>query len=165
MAYLLDQVMPALPSLVLLLAPLAPLPGVAVAWSRRADPAWELVAVTPAAGLTMLLRRTAVVLAVMVPALALAGVGTPASLALMLLPALAFTAFTIALGGLLGVRRAAMGVAAVWVAVVVAPSVATAELPILLRPSSVPGWALATVALAAFAATRAGDYRRFSSLN
>ncbi|MEK8174581.1 hypothetical protein NKH77_52840 [Streptomyces sp. M19] len=38
---LLDSAAPSLPSLVLLLAPVAPLPGVAVAWSRRIDPVWS----------------------------------------------------------------------------------------------------------------------------
>ncbi|MEU7909380.1 hypothetical protein [Actinoplanes sp. NPDC049118] len=162
-AYLLEMVRPDLPSLVLLLAPVAPLPAVAVAWSRRADPAWELIAGTPAAGMTMLLRRAAGVLAVLVPALALAGAGTGASLALMLLPCLAFTAATIALGTVCGVRRAAVGLGALWAAAVVLPSVATTHLPAVLRPGSVPVWALVTVALAALAASRADAYRRLPS--
>ncbi|MGA5299808.1 hypothetical protein ACPCHT_07760 [Nucisporomicrobium flavum] len=162
-AVLLSVALPDLPSLVLLLAPVAPLPGVAVAWSRRADPAWELIAGAPGAGLMMLLRRTATVLAVVVPALALAGVGTRESLALMLLPSLACTAATIALGGRFGVRRAALWVGATWAAAVVLPSIATADIPVVLRPASVPVWALATVALAAYAMTRADDYRRLAS--
>ena len=162
-AYTLDQLRSGLPSLVLLLAPLAPLPGVAVAWSRRFDPAWELIAGTPAAGLMMLLRRTATVLAVVVPVLALLGVRNEASPALMLLPCLACTAVTIALGGVFGVRRAAVGVAAAWGAAVVLPSVASASVSVVLQPHSLPFWAVATVALAALAATRAGDYRRLAS--
>ncbi|MGN9778186.1 hypothetical protein ACTMS0_20835 [Micromonospora sp. H33] len=162
-AVLLETLKPDLPSLVLLLAPVAPLPGVAVAWSRRVDPAWELIAGTPAAGMTMLLRRTASVLAVVVPALALAGAGSGASLALVLLPCLAFTAATIALGAVVGVRRAAAGVGVLWAFAVVLPSIATERLPVVLEPGSVPAWALATVALAAFAASRADGYRRLSS--
>jgi hypothetical protein len=162
-AYLLEIARPDLPSLVLLLAPVAPLPAVAVAWSRRADPAWELIAGTSAAGITMLLRRTASVLAVIVPVLACAGAGTGASLALVLLPCLAFTAAAIALGAVVGVRRAAVGLGALWAAAVVMPSVATAHLPAVLRPGSVPVWALVTVALAAFAASRADAYRRPAS--
>ncbi|GAA3340540.1 zf-HC2 domain-containing protein [Amorphoplanes nipponensis] len=164
-ALLLDSLQTALPSLVLLLAPVAPLPGVAVAWSRRADPAWELIAGTPATGLTMLLRRTAAVLGVVVPLLALAGAGTGASLALVLLPALTCTAATIALGGLTGVRRAAIAVGAVWAGAVVLPGIADAELPVVLRPGSIPLWALATAALVAVAGARVGDYRRLSSYN
>jgi hypothetical protein len=162
-AYLLEIARPDLPSLVLLLAPVAPLPAVAVAWSRRADPAWELIAGTPAAGLTMLLRRAVAVLAVVVPVLAVAGAGTGASLALVLLPCLAFTAATIALGALVGVRRAAAGLGALWAAAVVLPSVVNAHLPALLRPGSVPVWALAALALAALAASRADAYRRLPS--
>jgi len=57
----------------------------------------------------MLLRRTAAVLAVVVPALALASTRTGVSLALTLLPCLAFTAATIALGAFIGVRLALSG--------------------------------------------------------
>jgi len=164
-AFLLEKLTPDVPSLVLLLAPVAPLPGVAVAWSRRTDPAWELVAGTPAAGLTMMLRRTAAVLAVVIPALALAGIGTRATTALWLLPCLACTAATIALGGLFGVRRAAIGVGAVWAAAVVVPSLASANLSVILQPNTIPAWVLSTVVLTALAATRVNDYRRLSSRN
>ena len=162
-AYLLEIARPELPSLVLLLAPVAPLPAVAVAWSRRADPAWELIAGTPAAGMTMLLRRTAAVLAVIVPVLAFVGAGTGVSLALVLLPCLAFTTATIALGAVVGVRRATVVLGVLWAAAVLLPTIVTAHLPAVLRPGSVPVWALATVALAALAATRADAYRRLSS--
>jgi len=164
-AVLLERLQPGLPSLVLLLAPVAPLPGVAVAWSRRVDPAWELIAGTPAAGLTMLLRRTASVLALVVPVLVLAGARSGVSLALVLLPCLAFTTATIALGAVIGVRRAAAGVGVLWTAAVVLPSVVTEKLPVVLEPGSVPVWTVAIVALAAFAASRADGYRRLSSHN
>jgi hypothetical protein len=164
-AFLLERLRPGMPSLVLLLAPLAPLPGVAVAWSRRTDPAWELIAGTPTAGLTMLLRRTATVLAVVVPVLTVAGIGTGVSMALLLLPCLACTAATIALGGMAGVRRAAVGVGGVWAGAVVLPSVITAHVSVVLQSGSVPVWALAAVALVALAGTRADDYRRLPSRN
>ena len=162
-AVLLQAAEPLLPSLVTLLAPVAPLPGVAIAWSRRHDPAWELIAGTPAAGLAMLLRRTAAVLIVVVPALALASTRTGVPLALTLLPCLAFTAATIALGAFVGVLRAAVGLGAAWVLAVVVPAVATAHLPAVLRPGTSGVWALLTLALAGLAATRAGDFRRLSS--
>jgi hypothetical protein len=164
-AVLLETLAPELPSLVSLLAPVAPLPGVAIAWSRRHDPAWELIAGTPAAGLAMLFRRTAAVLAVVVPALALASTRTGISLALTLLPCLAFTAATIALGAFVGVRAAALGLGTAWALAVVLPTVVTAELPAVLQPGSSLGWALLTVALAGFAATRADSFRRLSSHN
>ncbi|BCJ52505.1 hypothetical protein Asp14428_39800 [Actinoplanes sp. NBRC 14428] len=164
-AVLLDTLQSFLPSVVALLAPLAPLPGVAIAWSKRHDPAWELIAGMPAAGLTMLLRRAAAVLVVVVPALALASTRTGISLALTLLPSLAFTAGTIALGAFIGVRRAALVLGTAWAAFVVTPAVITTDLPVFLHQGSLPGWALLTVALAGFAAARAGDFRRLSSHN
>ena len=164
-AVLLQAMAPGLPSLVALLAPVVPLPGVALAWSRRHDPAWELIAGTPAAGLAMLFRRTAGVLAVVVPALALASSRTGVALALTLLPCLAFTAATIALGAFIGVRLAAIGLGTAWTVAVLVPAVVTAHLPAVLRPGSSLGWALLTLVLAGFAATRATDFRRLSSHN
>ncbi len=162
-AVVLQTLWPSLPSLVALLAPVAPLPGVAVAWSRRHDPAWELIAGTPAAGLTMLLRRTAGVLAVVVPALVLASGNAGVSLALTLLPCLTFTAATVALGAVVGVRRAAVSLGVVWTAAVVLPALLTLDVPPVLQPASAPFWVLTTLVLAAFAAARSGAYRRLSS--
>ena len=161
-AALLGGLWAGMPSLVLLIAPLAPLPGVAVAWHRRADPAWELIAATPAAGLTTLLRRTAAVLAVVIPALALVGAGTGVSLALMLLPCLAFTAATLLLGTLIGVRRAAIGLIAIWTLVVIAPSIDAARTPVVLSAASARMWALATVVLTIMALLRVNGIRRLS---
>ncbi|WP_328475367.1 hypothetical protein OHA21_18840 [Actinoplanes sp. NBC_00393] len=164
-AVALHSIQPSLPSMVALLAPIAPLPGVAIAWSRRHDPAWELIAGTPAAGLAMLLRRTAAVLAVVVPALALASSRTGVSLALTLLPCLAFTAATIALGGFVGVRRAALGLGTAWSLAVVVPALASAQLPLVLQPGSSLIWALLTLVLAGFVAARSDNFRRLSSHN
>jgi len=162
-AVLLQALQPGLPSLVSLLAPVAPLPGVAIAWSRRHDPAWELIAGTPAAGLAMLLRRTAAVLAVVVPALALASTRTGVSLALALLPCLAFTAATIALGAFVGVRNAALGLGITWSLAVVVPTVLTLDSPAVLQPGSSGVWAALTLALAVVAVSRANNFRRLSS--
>ncbi|MDI6098991.1 zf-HC2 domain-containing protein [Actinoplanes sp. NEAU-A12] len=164
-AVLLQALEPTMPSLVALLAPVAPLPGVAIAWSRRADPAWELIAGTPAAGLAMLLRRTAAVLAVVVPALALASTRTGFSLALTLLPCLAFTAGTIAAGSFVGVRLAALVLGGGWALAVAVPALLTAELPVILQPGSSLPWALLTLLLAAVAALQSDSFRRLSSHN
>ncbi|GAA2632033.1 hypothetical protein GCM10010436_44500 [Paractinoplanes durhamensis] len=163
-AVLLQALDPRVP-LVLLLAPIAPLPGVAIAWSRRHDPAWELIAGTPKAGLTLLLRRTAGVLAVVVPALALASNRTGVSLALALLPCLAFSAATIGLGGFIGVHRAAVWLGSLWTLAVVVPSIATAHPPAVLQSGTSGFWALLTLILAGLAATRATNFRRLSSHN
>jgi hypothetical protein len=159
-AVLLQVLEPSLPSLVLLLAPVAPLPAVAVAWSRGSDPAWELIATTPSAGLPLLLRRTATVLAVIIPMLGLATDRTGVSLALALLPCLAFTTTAIALGAFIGVRLAALGLAAAWGSVVAVPAVFTAHLPVVLAPGSLGVWALIVVATAAVAMTRADRFLR-----
>jgi hypothetical protein len=164
-AVLLQAVQPSLPSLVALLAPVAQLPGVAIAWSRRTDPAWELIASTPAAGLAILLRRTAAILIVVVPALTVATSRTSASLALTLLPCLAFTAATIALGAFIGVRLAAIGLGAGWALAVVLPAVLTTELPAVLQPGSSPAWALLILLLAGVTATQSDKFRRLSSHN
>lgn len=157
----LTSLLPQLPSVVLLLAPLAPLPGVAAAWSRRADPAWELIASTPVTGLTVLLRRTAAVLIVVVPVLAIAG--RSQGLALMLLPCLAFTAAALLLGSVIGVHRAAIGLMVAWTVAVVTPSLARADLPVLLEPASAPVWAVLTVVLTALTFLRAPSFRRLTS--
>jgi hypothetical protein len=143
----------------------APLPGVAVAWSQRIDPAWELIATTPAAGLAMVLRRTLVVLVVVLPALLVAGVSTGTSLALTLLPCLAFTAATLALGAFVGVRRAAIGLALAWSAAVLLPSVVTRSLSPVLQSGSTAVWAVTTAALAAIIAPAATRFRRLTSGN
>ncbi|MGQ5655717.1 zf-HC2 domain-containing protein [Streptomyces sp. EKR5.2] len=162
---LLNSAEPNLPSLVLLLAPVAPLPGVAVAWSRRTDPVWELIATTPAAGLAMVLRRTLAVLLVVLPALLVAGVSTGTSLALVLPPCLAFTAATLALGAFIGVRRAAIGLGVAWSAGVLLPSVATQTLSPVLQPGSNALWVATTVPLAATAPFAATHLRRLTSGN
>ena len=95
------------PSVLLLVAPVAPLLGVAAVWSAGLDPVHELVVASPRAGLYLVLRRTLAVLMVVIPALAVAGWMTGASPARWLLPCLAFTAGALALGQLIGLRWAA----------------------------------------------------------
>jgi hypothetical protein len=151
------------PSLVLLLAPVAPLLGVAAAWSRGLDPAHELVVASPRAGLELVLRRTVVILAVVIPALGVAGWLVGTSPARWLLPCLAFTAGALALGEVVGLHRAATGLALGWAAVVVAPSLATARPPVLLAAASLPGWAAATVVVAIVLVVRRGAYTGLAS--
>jgi hypothetical protein len=142
------------PSLVLLLAPVAPLLGVAAAWSRGLEPAHELVVASPRAGLELVLRRTAAVLAVVIPALGVAGWLVGASPARWLLPCLAFTVGALALGEVVGLHRAATGLALAWAAVVAGPSLLTARPPVLLAAASLPGWAAVTVAVAVVVVVR-----------
>ncbi|MFE5138992.1 zf-HC2 domain-containing protein [Streptomyces fagopyri] len=129
-------------SLVLLFAPVLPVLGVAASWSRGVDPAYELTASAPRAGLYLVLRRTASVLGVVVPALSVGGWMTGVMVAQWLLPCLAFTATTLALGGVIGVTRAAVLLAAVWAAVIVAPTLATSRTTFALQTGGLPMWGL-----------------------
>ncbi|GAA2633377.1 zf-HC2 domain-containing protein [Streptomyces vastus] len=129
-------------SLVLLFAPVLPVLGVAASWSRGLDPAYELTASVPRSGLYLVLRRTASVLGVVVPALLVGGWVTGVMVAQWLLPCLAFTATTLALGGVVGVTRAAVVLAAVWAAVVVAPTLATSRTTFALQTGGLPVWGL-----------------------
>ncbi|WP_030058176.1 MULTISPECIES: zf-HC2 domain-containing protein [Streptomyces] len=127
----------------LLVAPVLPLCGVAAAWSRGLDPAYELTASTARAGLSLLLRRTTAVLLVVLPGLLAGGwlTGTM-SAAQWLLPSLAFTSTALALGSVVGVRRAAVGLAVAWAAVVAAPAWATGRFPVVLQSDQLPLWGL-----------------------
>jgi hypothetical protein len=151
------------PSLVLLLAPVAPLLGVAAAWSRGLDPAYELVTASPRAGLYLVLRRTLAVLVVVIPLLAGAGWLVGASPARWLLPCLAFTVGALALGELVGLHRAASGLALAWAAVVAAPSLLTAQPPLLLEPASLPVWAGLTAVVAVVMVLRRDAYTGLAS--
>jgi hypothetical protein len=164
-ALLLEIVNPHYPSPVLLVAPVVPLFGVAAACSRRDDPAWELVAASPQGGLLMVLRRTVTVLAALLPVLAAVGWVAGTSVALWLLPCLTLTSATIALGSLLGVRRAAGVVAVAWAVVVTAPAMLTRQLPAVLHADNAPIWATAGLALAALAWARADTFQRLASRN
>ncbi|MEV6597247.1 zf-HC2 domain-containing protein [Actinoplanes sp. NPDC051346] len=162
-AVLFEELYPDVPSLVLLLAPVAPLLPIAASWSRRTDPAWELVATMPRTGLVLLLRRTLAVLAAVIPVLAVAAWGTGHSPAVWLLPCLAFTAGSLALGGLVGLERAALALTVVWSAGVVLPSLVSDRLSALLSGGSWPVWAVITVVLVGLVIIRAGDHRRFGA--
>ncbi|WP_371494486.1 zf-HC2 domain-containing protein [Kitasatospora sp. NBC_00374] len=131
----------------LLVAPVLPMCAVAAAWSRALDPAHELTASTARAGLPLLLRRTTAVLGVVLPGLLVGGwlTGTMTA-AQWLLPSLAFTSTALALGSVVGVTRAAAGLAIAWGVAVVAPTWATGHVPALLQlalqPDRLPGWGL-----------------------
>ncbi|MEU1424953.1 zf-HC2 domain-containing protein [Kitasatospora sp. NPDC005751] len=130
--------------LVLLIAPVLPMCGVAASWSRSLDPAHELTASTARAGLPLLLRRTTAALLVILPGLLVGGwlTGTMTA-AQWLLPSLAFTSTALALGSVVGVTRAAAGLVVAWAAVVTL-ACATGHLPqalqLAVRPDRLAGW-------------------------
>lgn len=144
--------------LFLLLAPLVPVAGVAGVWGRRTDPAHEVVVATPRAGLYLVLRRTAAALAVVAPALAVAGWITGTSPALWLLPCAAFTVTVLALGSVVGVGRAAAGLAVLWGLGVVGPGYVSARLPFVLGPTFQVWWVVAVVVGVVVLAARTNAY-------
>ncbi len=160
LATVLDLFARAGPPLVLLLAPIAPVLGVAAAGARGLDPAYELISSTPRAGLYLVLRRTVSVLVVVIPVLVLAGLSGNVSPALWLLPCLAFSVGTLVLGGWLGMGRAAGGLAAVWALSVVGPSLVQDALPVVLQPVSLPFWGVVVIIGAVVLAVRADAYAR-----
>lgn len=107
--------------LYLTLAPMLPVAGVAAAYGRAADPAYELAVAAPYSMLRLLLLRSvavvgSTVLVVGAGSLALLGQGWAA--AAWLLPSLALSATTLALSARVTPVWAAAGVLTSWVAVV-----------------------------------------------
>ncbi|WP_405938820.1 hypothetical protein OG338_21220 [Streptomyces sp. NBC_00726] len=123
-------------ALLLLVAPVLPLAGVGVSYGRSADPLHEIIATSPGGGLRLLLARTAAVLGVTVPVLALAWLVLPASAGgpgplAWLLPGLALTLAALGLGSYVGCRTSALVVAAGWAAAVTVPALDTSPAALL----------------------------------
>ena len=105
----------------LIVAPMLPLAGIALAYGPRVDPAHELVAGTPMSGPRLLLTRATAVLAVSVVLAGLASpllAAPPGLAAAWLLPALAAASGCLALSNRLPVPIAALAVGGVWLAIV-----------------------------------------------
>jgi hypothetical protein len=160
LAHLLDSVYPLRPSLVLLLAPVTPLGGLALAWSRQADPGWEISTSSARAGLELVLRRSLAVLASVLVPLTVVGLLWGESPVLWLLPCLTFTAATLWLGSRIGMAAAAAVFSAFWLAGVVVPALLTVRTPVLLQSEAVTGWAVAAAICTVLAAVRLGSFRR-----
>lgn len=79
-------------------------------------------------------------LTVVLSGLLAAGLVTGTTVGQWLLPCLAFTTGTLALGGLIGVTRAAIGLVTVWAAVIVGPAVAGSQVPFALQTVALPVW-------------------------
>jgi putative zinc finger protein len=148
-----------------LFAPVLPVLGVAASWARGLDPAYEVVVATPRAGLYLVARRTLAVLLVVLPVLGVAGWLTGTALALWLLPSLAFTTGTLALGGLIGVTRAAYALVAVWVAALVLPTVAAQRQTFALSIGAWPVWAGIFALTTVVVALHKGAFTRLGARN
>ncbi|GGT40677.1 zf-HC2 domain-containing protein [Streptomyces phaeofaciens] len=172
--------------LLLAVAPLVPVAGVALSYGRHADPLYEIVASTPSGGLRLVLTRTAAVLGVSLPLLTLAGLLLPASgapgAAAWLLPGLALTLASLALAGYLGPRAATAVTGGGWLVAVLVPALAGPGAAPLARlaapgdtlvvrlteqlsrcldgPLAQGAWAAAAVLCAALLAVRRSAYDR-----
>ena len=122
-------------SALLLIAPLLPVLGVALCFGRLGDPAFEITASTAFGGLRLVLWRTVSVLLTTIPAtLAVSAVTGRGSLSVWLLPCLALTAVTLALGSLFRLEAAATAVSASWLLLTSAPLFAHRVPVVLDRP-------------------------------
>ncbi|WP_326566249.1 zf-HC2 domain-containing protein [Amycolatopsis rhabdoformis] len=138
-AVLIDRGFPENLSFVQLIAPVLTVIGVAASWARGLDPAYEVVTASPRAGLDLVLRRTTAVLVLVLPVLLVAGWLSHTNLGLALLPSLAFTTGTLALGVVMGVTRAALVLVVAWLGVLVLPTLARGY-SFALQPGSLPVW-------------------------
>jgi hypothetical protein len=107
----------------LLVAPLLPVAGVAVAYGPHVDPAHELGVAAPLSGLRLLLLRTAAVVGATAALAAVAALALPGldwTAAAWLLPALGLTLAALAVATTTGPATACALVAAAWVTAVLA---------------------------------------------
>ncbi|MFJ9560722.1 anti-sigma factor family protein [Streptomyces fuscichromogenes] len=158
-------------TLLLTLAPVFPVAGVALSYGPHADPLHEITAATPSGGLRLALTRTAAVLGVSLPALALTGAALPASgapgAAAWLLPALALTLGSLALASYVGCRTATAVTGGGWLAAVLLPALAAPGGPFSARlagrlagcfDGAQTGWAVAAAGCAVLLTVRRGAF-------
>lgn len=131
----------------LVVAPVLPLAGVALAYGPVVDPAHELLAATPTAGPRLLLVRSS---AVLVVATLLTGLATPflpgplGLSAAWLLPALMLTVAALAAGTRVPVPAAAIGLGSLWLLATLVGRVVDPFL-IFQRPAQITYAAVAVV--------------------
>ena len=170
--------------LLLAVAPVVPVAGVALSYGRHADPLHEIVATSPSGGLRLVLTRTAAVLAVSVPLLTVAGLLLPAAdprlpqaptAAAWLLPGLALTLATLALSGYVGCRTASAVVGCGWLLALAAPLLTASNPDLTARlthqlslyftgASPQWGWAAASALCALLLAARRSSYDRLETM-
>jgi hypothetical protein len=101
--------------LFLVIAPLVPLVGVALAFGRRADPAFEIAQSCPTSGFRIVLVRALAVVTMTVPVLVVLSLPFGTILAFAwLLPAAAMAAVALAAGTWVRLVHAAMGLTVLW---------------------------------------------------
>lgn len=147
----------------LVMAPMLPVLGVAMAYGTSADPSHEMQLATPTHGLRLVLVRTATVIVVSVAAVLLAAVLSPAArpmAAAWLLPALAVTAASLAMMTVRPPRQATSVVAVAWfVTVLVARNVADDPLAAFRTGGQIAAAVVIVAALVVTIGRRAGFER------
>jgi hypothetical protein len=149
----------------LLVAPLLPVGGVALAYGPAADPSYEVVLASPYRMFRLILLRSAFVLATALPIIGGVGlllpISTTAAVA-WLLPALGFTVTVLGVGTWIRAEYAAIAIAAAWFAAVTW-SVRADDPLALVAPLSMLAYAVVLLVGAAVLAGRlvgAGPPRR-----
>lgn len=138
-------------ALFMALAPVLPVAGVAYAFGPATDPTHEIAAAAPYSSLHLLAVRTAVVVASTLLPVGLAAPFLPGNAwlsAAWLLPALALTVGTLALATRVAPHHAAIGLSALWVAVVI-PGLAHSRNALLVSELPVQMVSLAALAVSA----------------
>lgn len=134
----------------LAVAPVLPVLGVALSYGPLLDPAYEQAAATPTGGLRLVLWRTLAVLSVSLPVVAVAGwLSGSGAAAGWLLPGLALTALTLALGSVLDLPRAGTLIGAGWLALTLGPAAAGVGTVAAERPPALLWLALSAAGIAA----------------
>lgn len=151
----------------LLVAPLLPLGGVAVSYGPGMDPAYELSLTTPYSGLRLLLLRTLTVLGVTIPLLLTVTLVLPSGdmpAAVWLLPTFALVLVTLMLGSWIEHRIAAAIAGAGWAAFALAPQfLRTTDVSYLFGPAAQLVWAAVAVLAAVVITARRAAYERMGA--
>jgi Putative zinc-finger len=140
----------------LLVAPLLPVAGVALAYGPGADPSYEVVLASPYRMFRLVLLRSAAVLATALPIIAGVGLLLPiatSTAVAWLLPALGFTVVVLAVGTWVKAEYAAGAIAVAWAGAVLW-SVRAEDPLALLAPLTLLGYAIVLAGAAAVLASR-----------
>lgn len=147
----------------LVIAPLLPVLGVAMAYGANADPSHEMQLATPTHGLRLVLVRAATVLVVSVGAVLIMAVSSPAArpmAAAWLLPALGVTAASLALMTLRPPRQATTIAAVAWFAAVLIARVAADDPLAAFRVGGQIAVAVVAVVAVIVTVLRRGSFER-----
>ena len=110
------------PWLLLVIAPLLPVAGVATAYGPALDPTYEIGVAAPMSGLRLMLLRTLAVIATTMPLLAVAAFGAPGGGWVVfgwVLPSFALVAITLALSTAISPERAGVVIGVGWLVALV----------------------------------------------